>query len=85
MKKGKQKLIEKLNSETLFQPRKMSGMWGNIQWSVKDIIDGTLIIKISSSSIDWNDESAKNRIARNIEKTVRSRVEDVDVQASWKK
>lgn len=87
----KQKLIKKLNSETLFHSRKMYGMWGNIQWSVEDIVNTTLIIKISSSNTDWGEIQtdgscipSKEQIATNIENSVKENLPGTRVKAIWK-
>ena len=87
----KQKLIKKLNSETLFHSRKMFGMHGNIQWSVKDIINGVLIVRISSSNTDWGKMRAdgsrvpsQEQIAENIKNSILHNVPEAKIQATWK-
>ena len=88
----KQKLIKKLNSEILFNSRKMFGMYGNIQWIVKDIVDEVYIVQISSSNTNWGEMRAdgscipsKKQIASNIEDSIKRTLPTVEVKASWKK
>jgi len=87
----KQKLIKKLNSETLFYSRKMFGMHGNIQWSVKDVINGVLIIRISSSNtdcgkirVDGSRVPSQEQIVENIKNSILHNVPEAKIQATWK-
>ena len=80
---NKEEQIKKLNDEILFQSRKMHGMYANIQWSVDDIIDNTLIISICSNRKDLNEEMKKG-FAEVITKSVQSQIPDMKVKASWR-
>ena len=87
---NKQEQIKKLNSEILFHSRKNFGMFGNIQWDVEDIVDGTLIVRVSSSTKGWSEVQpngrrlpSKEQIANNIKASVEREVLDMKVQVSW--
>lgn len=87
----KQERIKELNSEILFNSRKMFGMHGNIQWRVIDIIDKTIIVSISSSTKGWGEirpdghiRPSKKQIACNIEKSIKNTLPNVEVKATWK-
>lgn len=87
----KDKLIKKLNEEILFYSRKNFSMFGNIQWSVEDIVEDTIIVKISSSRKDFGkpredgDRVPTKKIAQNIKESIEKQVPHKKVLITWKK
>lgn len=86
----KKEKIKELNSKTLFHSRKNFGMFGNIQWSVEDIQDGTLIVRVSSSTKDWGGVQPdgrklppKEQIAENIKKSILHDLPGAKVKVNW--
>jgi hypothetical protein len=82
--------IEELNSKTLFHSRKNFGMFGNIQWSVEDIKDDTLIVRVSSSTTGWGEVQPdgrklppKEQIAENIKTSILRDLPDAKVEVNW--
>jgi len=87
---NKQEQIKELNNKTLFHSRKNFGMFGNIQWSVEDIVDGTLIVRVSSSTKGWGEEQPnghkfppKEQIANNIKESILQDLPDAKVEVNW--
>ena len=87
---NKKEQIEELNSKTLFHSRKNFGMFGNIQWSVEDIKNDTLIVRVSSSTTGWGEVQpdgrklpAKGQIAENIKKSILHDLPDAKVEVDW--
>lgn len=82
--------IKELNSKTLFHSRKNFGMFGNIQWSIEDIKDDTLIVRVSSSTTGWGGAQpdgrklpSKEQIAGNIKKSILHDLPDAKIEVNW--
>jgi hypothetical protein len=87
---NKKEKIKELNNETLFHSRKNFGMFGNIQWSVEDIVDETLIVEVSSSTKGWGEKQpegrklpSKEQIVKNIEKSILDNLPEAKVEVNW--
>lgn len=87
---NKKEQINNLNRKVFLHSRKNFGMFGNIQWSVADIIEGTLIISVSSSTKGWGEEQSdgsrlpsKEQIANNIKTSVEHEVPNMKAQVNW--
>ena len=86
----KEERIKELNSKILFHSRKNFGMFGNIQRSVEDIKDDTLIVRVSSSTTGWGGVQpdgrklpSKEQIAENIKKSILHDLPDAKVKVNW--
>lgn len=87
---NKEERIKELNNKTLFFYRKNFGMFENIQWSVEDIVDGTLIVKTSSSSKGWGEVqpdgqklSSREQIIENIKESIQHALPGEKTDVKW--
>ena len=87
---NKKDQIKELNNKTLFHSRKNFGMFGNIQWSVENIVDGTFVVRVSSSTKGWGEIqpdgrklSQKEQIVENIKKSILHDLPDAKVEVNW--
>lgn len=88
---NKEERIKELNNKILFSSRKNFGMFGNIQWSVVDIVDKIVIVHVSSSTTGWGETLSdgrtlptKEQIMNNIKSSIRAAEPRIHLRVEWK-